>query len=276
MYVRALEARIKSLETELAASKNVRQSVTHPDSASDSSPLHRAKSMATPLDEVIDTLGRFHVADGGDVRYFGSRSSFHLLQTTFLSRKSSKQMQVEGYDAVNAQMGPLQLSQDLHNHLLELFWRWQNVWQYFVPRGLFTESIANSGGSPFGRFHSPLLLSAIYALASRYSDRHEVRTDPEDPNTAGDDFLARANIMLTFEREAATTQTIQAVLILALCQSARDKETLAYTTAGVAVAMALNLGLHIDSSVCVEDGLLTADESEDRAVTWWGVYLLDK
>jgi hypothetical protein len=185
-------------------------------------------------------------------------------------------MQQEGYDAVVAKMGLLVVSQDLHDHLLDLFWRWQNTWQYFVPRKLFIFSMEAAGGNPFGRFHSPLLLSAIYALASRYSDRPEVRTDPQDPDTAGDKFMERAKFMLPYESEAATTQTVQAVALLTICETAHDKETLAFITSGMATRMAMNLGLHMDCSVCVRDGSLTVDEAEDRAVTWWGVYLLDK
>ncbi|KAJ5419998.1 hypothetical protein N7465_002517 [Penicillium sp. CMV-2018d] len=279
-YVKALEARLESLEKELAAIHAVDIS-RHPDSShfEDNEVLPDSlalQSAPTPLDELTNTLGRFHIADGGDVRYFGSRSNFHLLQTAFFNHKSSKQMQKEGYDEVLLAMGPLKLSQDLHNHLLDLFWRWQNVWQYFVPRKLFIESMAAAGGAPFGRFHSPLLLCAIYALASRYSDRPEVRTDPQNPDTAGNEFMARAKFMLPHESEAATTQTVQAVVILSLCESARDKETLAYITSGMAMRMALNLGLHVDCSPCIGNGSLTADEAEDRAVTWWGVYLLDK
>jgi hypothetical protein len=229
-----------------------------------------------PVDEVTDTLGRFCVADGGDIRYFGSRSNFNLIQSAVVSKKSSKDMQREGYNAVLSQLQSFEVSQDLHEHLLQLFLTWQNPWQYFVSPTLLTSSLLGNPMNLFGPFHSPLLLAAIYALASRYSDRPEIRTDPQDPNTAGEIFLAQARMMLQYESEAPTTRTVQAVLLLALIETARDKEALGFIYCGMATRMALNLGLHVDSSPCVSRGLLTAEEVEDRQVTWGGVYMLDK
>jgi hypothetical protein len=229
-----------------------------------------------PVDEVTDTLGGFCIADGGEIRYFGSRSNFNLIQTTIVSKKSSKDMQHEGYNAASSQLQPFEMSEDLQEHLLQLYWTWQNPWQYFVSPTLLTSSLLGKPMSLFGPFHSPLLLAAIYALASRYSDRPEIRTHPQDPNTAGEIFLAQARMMLQYESEAPTTRTVQAVLLLALIETARDKEALGFIYCGMATRMALNLGLHVDSSPCVSRGLLTAEEVEDRQVTWGGVYMLDK
>lgn len=185
-------------------------------------------------------------------------------------------MQREGYNAASIQLQPFEISQDLHEHLLQLYWTWQNPWQYFISPTLLTSSLLGEPISLFGPFHSPLLLAAVYALASRYSDRPEIRTDPQDPNTAGETFLIQVRIMLQYESEAPTTRTVQAVLLLSLIETARDKEALGFTYCGMATRMALNLGLHIDSSPCVSKGLLTAEELEDRQVTWGGVYMLDK
>ncbi|KAK7215928.1 hypothetical protein V2G26_003931 [Clonostachys chloroleuca] len=230
----------------------------------------------SPLNEITDTLGKFQIADGGEVRFFGSRSNFNLLQTAMLSSRSSQEIQMEGFKAAVSRMEPLDLGSELQTHLLDLFWRWQNQWQYFVSRKLFTSSQASSGGADFGPFHSPLLLTAINALASRYSDRLEVRKDVGDPNTAGDHFVEQVKIMLQYECEAPTTRTVQAVLLLSLCETARDKEALGFMYCGMATRMALNLGLHVDCSKCVPAGLLTPEEVEDRRVTWWGIYMLDK
>jgi hypothetical protein len=185
-------------------------------------------------------------------------------------------MQIEGYNAAQTHVQPFDLSPELCDHLLGLFWTWQNPWQYFVSPTLLLASIQTDPTSLYGTFHCPLLLATIYSLASRYSDRPEVRTDPLDPNTAGDTFLAQAKVMLQHESEAPTTRTVQAVLLLSLCEVARDNEALGFVYCGMATRMALNLGLHVDSSPCISEGLLTANEVQDRQITWWGVYMLDK
>ena len=270
---------MESLEKQLALARSPLQGsgVSSLHDGFDNPPeIPSTETSSNPIDEVTDTLGKFCIADGGEVRYFGSRSNFNLLQTAIMSRKSSKEMQVEGYNAALAQFQPLDTTPDLHNHLLDLYWTWQNPWQYFVSPALLTSSLVAKPNSVFGPFHSPLLLAAIYALASRYSDRPEVRTDPQDSNTAGDAYLAQVKIMLQYESEAPTTRTVQAVLLLSLCETARDKEALGFIYCGMATRMALNLGLHVDSSTCISEGLLTADEVKDRQVTWWGVYMLDK
>jgi hypothetical protein len=274
-YVKALEARVEDLEKQLALAKSSQQELTvegglsiPPDIACEEAP--------SLIDEVTDTLGKFRIADGGEVRFFGSRSNFNLLQTAIVSRKSSREMQIEGYNAALAQLQPFDMTPDLHNHLLDLFWTWQNHWQYFVSPTLLTASLSIEPTNVFGPFHTPLLLATIYALASRYSDRPEVRTNPQDPYTAGVAFLAQAKVMLQYESEAPTTRTVQAVLLLSLCETAQDREALGFIYCGMATRMALNLGLHVDSSSCISEGLLTVDEVKDRQVTWWGVYMLDK
>ena len=40
--------------------------------------------------------------------------------------------------------------------------------------------------------------------------------------------------------------------------------------------MAFNLGLNLDCSKWVSDGLLSEKDIEVRKVAWWGSYILDK
>ncbi|EKG20647.1 Transcription factor fungi [Macrophomina phaseolina MS6] len=231
---------------------------------------------ATDVDSVTDTLGSFNIGDGGEICYFGSRSNHNLLRSAQLDKPSSLEMQRRGYDAACHQIGLALVAEDLESHLLHLFWTWQNSWQRVVARGPFLRDRAFRNGSPFGRFYSPALVSSIFALASRYSDRPDVGRDPQNPQTAGDVFAAQAKVMLLYECEAPTNTTVQALSLLALRETALDKEALGWMHIGMAVRMALSLGLHLDCSQCVEQGLLTAEEAEVRSVTWWGCYVLDK
>lgn len=277
-HVRALEARIESLEKQLAGFR-AHASSDHSSGSNhhhDSSTVPVAPVHATDIDYVTDTLGSFNIGDGGEICYFGSRSNHNLLRTAQLNKPPSLEMQRRGYDATRQQIGLASISDELESHLLDLFWTWQNAWQRVVPRGPFLRDRACRNGSPFGRFYSPALLSSILALASRYSDRPEVRKDPENPQTAGDAFAAQAKLMLLYECEAPTTTTVQALSLLALRETALDKEAFGWMHVGMAVRMALSLGLHLDCSQCVDEGIMTAEEAEVRSVTWWGCYVLDK
>lgn len=226
------------------------------------------------IDEITDVLGSFAIGDAGEMRYFGPRSNFNLIQDKDFSQDiSSLGARLTGVQSAQCAYGASHVSDELRDHLLDLFWRWQNSWQYLVPRESFLRDLYVERSS---RFCTPLLLTAIFALSSRYSDRVEVRTDPNDPNTAGNLFAAQAKSMLWCECEAPTTSTVQAAGLLALQSCSVDKESLGWTFCGMAIRMAFNLGLHLDCSEHVVRGMIRADDAEARTVTWWGVYVLDE
>jgi hypothetical protein len=58
--------------------------------------------------------------------------------------------------------------------------------------------------------------------------------------------------------------------------TAADKESTGWLYAGQASRMAFNLGLHLDCSKHVQQGLITPDDAVIRSVTWWGVYVIDR
>jgi hypothetical protein len=169
--------------------------------------------------------------------------------------------------------GFFQPSDELRDYLLALFWRWQNSWQYIVPRELFVRDLYVNGS---GRYCTPLLLAAILAFSSRYSTRPELRGDPDDPNTAGEAFAAQAKTMLHYEYDAPTTSTVQAAALLGLYWASVDNEGLGFMYIGMASRMAMNLGLHCDCSSYATKGLISEDDVEARNITFWGVYVLDK
>jgi len=101
------------------------------------------------------------------------------------------------------------ISNELESHLLHLYFTWEQPWCQVVNEKLFRQSRATNG-----KFSSPLLLNSILAVASRYSDRLEVRSDPDDPNTAGRIFLEKAEVLLHFELKWPSLSTIQSISIL--------------------------------------------------------------
>lgn len=102
-----------------------------------------------------------------------------------------------------------QISEELESHLLELFFTWQSPFCQVVDEALFRDSKANNG-----RYFSPLLLNCILASASRYSDRVELRSDPEDSNTAGRTFLELAEALLYFDLKRPNITTLQSLAVL--------------------------------------------------------------
>lgn len=93
--------------------------------------------------------------------------------------------------------------------MLQLYFTWEQPWYQVVDEELFRKSKRTNG-----RYFSPLLLNCILALASRLSDRPEVRVDAQDPSTAGRVFLDAAEVLLHFEIRSPTITTLQSLAIL--------------------------------------------------------------
>jgi hypothetical protein len=101
--------------------------------------------------------------------------------------------------------------QNLKDHLIDLYFTWEQPWYPVVNEHLFRHSERANG-----RYCSPLLLNSIMAVGSRYSDGPEVLTDPNDKNTAGRVFLERAEVLLHDQIKRPDITTIQALAILSI------------------------------------------------------------
>lgn len=226
-----------------------------------------------PVDELTNVLGTFTLGDAGELRFFGAASNFNLNPNYSFNDSSATGARLEGMKAASLLYDNLEVPHELRDHLLSLYWKWQNSWQYLVPMKPFLHDL-HFGKT--GRFYTPLLLTAMLAHASRYSDRHETRTDLDDPNTAGGYFFIQAKTMLQCEHEAPTTSTIQATALMGLYAIATDKESLGWLYVGMASRMSFSLGLHLDCSEYVKRGIVSSEDADARSVTWWGIYVLDR
>lgn len=188
-------------------------------------PSPSSSTNVDPERDLSDLLGQLSVADDGQVTYRGPRSNFFVTENSTMPvfpmppRKVPKVIP-------RAKIGLTASTQD---HLLELYWTWQHPWMYFVHKGRFLQEFSLPGGN----YCSTLLLLSILALASRFSDCIEVRTDPGDSNTAGDALAERARLLLSQEIESPSVSTVAAALILAVREMAVNKEFLGWTYAGI-------------------------------------------
>ncbi|KAF4124302.1 Fungal trans [Geosmithia morbida] len=280
-YVQALLARIQSLEEALSsqAGSAAESTIDPPKGEVQHSPPPAAlpptaSDAASPIHTLIDAItpspGRLHVSDTGQLRFFYSRNH-QLLSSDAVASPSDAQKR--GYAAARRLTGVADVPQDLRDHLLDLFWCWQNSWHYLVPEKAFLHDLHREHS---GRFCSPLLLLAIFSVTSRLSDRPEVRLDVDDPDTAGEAYANEAKVMLNCEFESPTTMTVQAAALLAVREMALDMESSGWVYSGIATRMAFNLGLHLDCSDAVTRGVISCDEAEARSITWWGCYMIDR
>ncbi|OAG41953.1 hypothetical protein AYO21_03688 [Fonsecaea monophora] len=283
-YVEALHARIKSLERQLHACQqhgslstaldfvNISPGVAPTLGGEDARPAQShtreldlwPTTERGPLDELTETAGQLDIAEDGHLRFFGAPSYFNLLKSApYLTTRSTEQ------DDLDLTMQPntidVDLSYELQTHLLNLFWRWQNPWQYLIHRQAFCRAFESR---LYNEYCTPLLLRCVLALASRYCDHPGPRLDARDANTAGDLLAAQAKDILSVEIEHPSTSTTAALAILALREMSVNKETLGWIYIGMAVRIAYNLGLNLDCQKWVHRSKITEEQSEIRRITW--------
>ncbi|KZL77348.1 nitrogen assimilation transcription factor nit-4 [Colletotrichum tofieldiae] len=276
-YVESLQARIRNLEAQVV-SLGSQPAPTFSSSNTEEAEQdeNTGDEEQGPLSDLTGLVGRLNVIDDGQLHYFGSQSSYNLVREPLHEadpHEPSLRVQRQGLAAA-AQLGKLvTVSDELQEHLLELYWRWQNPWNYVIHKSAFLKSFR---GEDDGKHCSPLLLCSIFAVAARYSDRPELRSVVDDPRTAGEAFSEHAKILLLYESEAPTITTVQSACLLALRIMSDGKEALGWLYSGNATRMAHNLGLHLDCSKWTTVGMVSEEEAEARKVTWWGCYVVDK
>ncbi|KAL4781068.1 fungal-specific transcription factor domain-containing protein [Aspergillus varians] len=278
--VQALHARIEDLEAQLREYRTQfgplaghSFSPERPrDSAAVQSPSEALKS-PNPTDDIADLLGGLSLGEGNQLRYFGSRSHLSLIE---------QQLDTKGHASLNTSISennrqnpPLHipLRPETQEELLQSFWKWQNAWQYLVHKQVFLTSLANGGQDGYC---TQLLLLSIMALAARYFDIRETRSNSDNPRTAGDGLARQAKELLMEEMEAPRISTVIAAALISLKEMAANKEPAGWTYIGIAVRMAYNLGLHVNPSRWVASGAMTTEEAELRSIAWWGCYMIEK
>ncbi|KAM0342399.1 hypothetical protein ACHAPU_009586 [Fusarium lateritium] len=119
-------------------------------------------------------------------------------------------------------------------------------WLQVVDEALFRDSWRNSD-----RYHSALLLDCIMALASRYSDRPQVRSDPRDPESASNAFIQLAEARLQSELKWPSITTVQSLAIMATFYVVRGSKALAVTKTVMLTTCRL-LGLTLQAGCITE------------------------
>ncbi|KAK7423672.1 hypothetical protein QQX98_000862 [Neonectria punicea] len=163
------------------------------------------------------------------------------------------------------------ISDDLMSHLIDLYFKWEQPWLQVVDEELFRHSRQENG-----RYYSPLLLNCILAIGSRYCDRPEVRSDRDDPHTAGQPFLDTAEVLLHFDLKWPSITTIQSLAILAVLYVAIGSDAAGWLHHGMAIRLALDMGLNLDSSVLAGSSRIAPQEVHIRRQIYWALYCTDK
>ncbi|BCS17182.1 Zn(II)2Cys6 transcription factor [Aspergillus puulaauensis] len=159
---------------------------------------------------------------------------------------------------------------DLALHLLDLHWSRQHHTFLLTYRPAFMRELERGG-----RYCSDLLLYAVFACASKFSERPEVRSNPIDPETAGQQFFSRCHELLLVKglMTQSSIPTVIAMVMLGSTLIARGMASKGWLYTGYAMRMVYDLGLHYDSQ---EPNEHNVEEIEIRRRVFWGAFVCEK
>ncbi|KAI5920243.1 fungal-specific transcription factor domain-containing protein [Camillea tinctor] len=154
-------------------------------------------------------------------------------------------------------------------HLLDLHWNRQHHTFLLTYRPAFSRELVDGGP-----YCTDFLLNAVFACASKFSERISLRSDPSDPESAGQQFFSHCDTLL--HRDSLLTQssipTVIGLLMLGSTFNARGSTTKGWLYTGYAIRMVYDLGLHLDSEIHRSN----AEEVEIRRRVFWGAFICEK
>lgn len=257
-----------------------RCSIRSPQSVSIDHTLHD-EDANTIVSRVISRQRRLDAESDDGHSYFGSTSIFHLCspQERYSSHQESGKEASEALFDLDCLLEP----EPVVSHLLHLFWTWQAPHIQVVPRRQFlmhkdlyyAREVA--GSTKTHAFFSPCLLYAIMSMAAMISPDRGVKHHSKGHGTvAGDKYFQKAKYLFDKEIGRPCLTTVQTALLLGSRYGALGQHSLGWTFSGIAVRMAVELGLHLDFEKTRYGGQIIQDMLDARCVVFWGCYVQDK
>ncbi|KAI8973237.1 fungal-specific transcription factor domain-containing protein [Mycotypha africana] len=160
---------------------------------------------------------------------------------------------------------------EIVTHLIDLFFQYINSVFPLVNRMRMKQLIKE------GNVSKPLLW-VVMAIAARFSDHPDIKTDP--PHLAGERFAAKAAALIDATLLEPTIPNLQFWGIMSCLEYGRASGSKAYVYSGIAVRMCKELGLNKESTL--KAPILSADGTVDYAAMalrrriFWSCLCLDK
>ncbi|KAG2182680.1 hypothetical protein INT44_005660 [Umbelopsis vinacea] len=262
---------------------------------SSSSPGHRENELPPPTSLLLyddptasssskekasrDPVGQLSMDESGQMRYIGKSSGLYMIPklkplqngAIYIPRRSYQQRN-ESEMSVDRQrmLDPFELPPpDLSDHLIGLYFEHFYPFLPLLHKDKFLATINGAKGTPPV---PPILLNAIYAVASRVSNDPRVRSDPSLAGTAGDIFFERARILLEAEHDVSKISTIQALLLMSSHQHGAMRSTRAWLYNGMAFRFASDIGLNRNC----DEWNIPDDVKEERKRVFWCCFVIDR
>ena len=160
---------------------------------------------------------------------------------------------------------------ELALHLIDIHWSRHHFFLLTYRPTFYRDMMEN------GPHYSPLLLFAILAVSSRYSERPEVGGGDHSVHS-GQAFYDKAKQLLADEMDKSTLPTATALLLMGSALGPAGQVDKGWLYTGMGIRMIMNLGLHLDSNDLTSDPTKkkTLEEVEIRRRIFWGAFISEK
>ncbi|OQU95624.1 Fungal specific transcription factor domain-containing protein [Cladophialophora immunda] len=279
------------MEAQLQTMNPFLQSKGHPDtSPSAAAPTPSGSSnldtSSTLMGRVIARESELDGQENQGSEFFGSTSIYHLSSASQTSCISGGLPLAVGEEKRSwafedePELDPSNEPELIVSHLLDLFWNWQAIHLQVFHRELFlAEKKLFDTERPRRRyvFFSPSLLYAIMALGAMMSpDRGVKYQSTKVGGVAGDIYFEKARKLFDQEMAEPTITTVQTALALGSRYGSKGHSALGWIYSGIAIRMAIQIGLHIDCQKNVACKQMSPEIAEVRKLVFWGCYIQDK
>lgn len=268
-YVRQLEARIRTLESQVCSLETTSAPSVREDDGL--LPRDRAEHMAYTstdpdnfnlmscqnLSSISFTAASNHIFGLEDIQYKKGR----------LIHNAAEQRGLELCKLASLPHRAILLQHplEIYAHLLRFHWKWIQPFFSFIYRPAFTRGM----GSQPARYFSPFLFYSIMTHSSRFCN-------PSQSLQMYPHFTDQAKKLLPTElEEPSSIPTVQGMLLLSANATSLGLKSQAWTYSGIAFRMLIDMGLHLDSTGSAISDLPEEDTEVQRRL-FWSCYLWDK
>ncbi|KAH6976603.1 fungal-specific transcription factor domain-containing protein [Ilyonectria destructans] len=221
-------------------------------------------------------LGSLLTNEHGERHFYGATSILNLARDNAVSSPYTRIDPDENHKRTT-RLESAGLNQhignDLVDHLLGLFFTYHNPNLFTVDRSIFNKARdEHYGRNNSTSFFSLFLQDAMCAVGALF----ETRKHPALPYPLTEFFAARAISSLDLELGRPRVATVQALAILSSHEASCTHDSQGWLFSGMAVRIAIDLGLHVSTGSYVDAGSMSVEEARGRSVAFWGSFAIDR
>lgn len=230
------------------------------------------------IEQLSHRIGTLKIAGDGHLRFYGATSNLNLVDvsaTQQRQRPDARTVRHDGQDILNHLRVGQPVDQALEDHLVELYFTWQNPSIYVVDKEMYmTARLKWRNEFDDTPFYSEVLTNAMCAIGSAFEARYHP-TFITFPKSLAEFFADRAKALLEIELDSPCVATVQALVLMSCHEGASNRDARGWLYSGMSMRLAFDLGLHLDMTSYVNQGDMSAHEADVRRAAFWGSYIAD-